>query len=262
MRVNLVCGSELCSDMIVKTTYDMLVDQLCRLQEVTLTAEHPDVVHVLGAWSAAAITSATSATKRHIPLIYTPLGALAPWHKPTASHQRRAATAQALIASGVLEQRLLSKEDSIPQLILNAVTTKTTTPTAMAYAYIALYDRHIKHYEEQRREEIEAKVRLLNEDDQQIVALCRTLLYAQYLYERHNIPKPFLRQLTALLTTSDFDEDHFADVAKLISLYDFTRRIEYVMREQTGLTEGFMPLPMSSDKAARAMLSAVTDYDN
>ncbi len=261
MRVHLICGIDLCNNALVTKTYNVLADQLSREKTVVLAEENPDIVHVVGAWSTPAIAIVKKSIKRHIPFVHTPLGSLSPWNKPTISQQKLSSMAQTIVASGVMEQRLLSKQgNNLLQLIFNPVTTKTTTPSEMAYAYMAIYERNIKANDTLLWENINDKIALLNEDDDKIIEICRYLLYAQYLYEKNNIPKPFLQTLTALFVNSDYNEDDFTEVLKLIRLYEFTRSLEYVMQEETALTEGFMPIPMNNDKGAKEMLKTVTNY--
>ncbi len=263
MRVNIICGDDPCKDKIAQTMCSLLTDYLSREEDVLLAEDNPDILHFVGAWSASTTALAKRAIKCRVPFVYTPLGSLSPWHKPTMSQLKLSAAAQTIVASGVMEQTLLSKQGmEHVVLIPNCVTTNTTTLSAMASAYSATYERDVNGGERSVWTEIDDKVRLLNESDENIVSLCRSLLYAQYLYDKRCIPKDFLLSLTNRLKNSDYDEEHFADVLHLISLYDFTQRLEYVLQEQAALTEGFMPIPMNSDKKAKEMLKAVTDYES
>ncbi len=261
MRVNIVCGADPSDHQLAQSTYEVLADQMNREKAFLLAEENPDMLHVVGAWDAQSIALAKHCTKRHIPFVHTPLGSLSPWYKPTVSQTKLSDRACAIVASGVMEQKLLSNQGvEHLQLILNAVTTKTTTPSEMAYEYMMVYAKNAKTNDMALWAEIDAKISLLNEDDKDIVTICRNLLYAKYLYEKENIPKKFLSDLTVLLESSDYDEDHFADVLRLITLHDFTARMEYLLGECAGLAEGFMPIPMNGDKEARAMVRMVTDY--
>ncbi len=261
MRVNIVCGVDLSGNKLARSTCDVLADQMSREKAFLLTEENPDMVHFVGAWDDESVALAKKCRKCRIPFVHTPLGSLSPWNKPSVGQLRLSAAACAVVASGMMEQKLLTSEGvENVQLILNAVTTRTTTPSEMAYAYMMVYAKNEKANDVKLWEDVDAKLNLLSEDDKGIVAICRNLLYAKYLYEKHSIPKAFLGELATLMEGSDYDEDHFADVLRLISLYDFAARMEYLLGEYGGLTEGFMPIPMNGDKEARVMARMVTDY--
>ncbi|MDO4195067.1 MAG: hypothetical protein Q4D33_02825, partial [Prevotellaceae bacterium] len=84
---------------------------------------------------------------------------------------------------------------------------------------------------------------------------------AQYLVQRKNLPQIFLNQLADVMERSDYDEDKLAGVLKLIKLYQFTQNIEHVMMTTANLGEGYMPVPYKEDKASKAMLDMITDYN-
>ena len=130
----------------------------------------------------------------------------------------------------------------------------------MASEYKNVYENVIKTNDDALWEDVEHQVGLIKESDPVILNICKNLLYARKLSERKNIPQIFLNQLADLLEKSDFDEDKLGEVLKLIRLYEFTQRLEYLMQETANLTEGFMPVPRKEDKTARAMLRIITDY--
>ncbi len=261
MRIRVVTASDPANDGIARKTSDVLAKEIESSPSAVLTDENPDVIHIIGAWDAPSTAIAKEATRKSIALVHTPLGSLSPWFKPTASHLKLSAGLQAVVASGVMEQELLddAEKDNL-RLILNCVTTYTTTPGDMASAYIKVYEEAAASTDASIWKAIDSKMSLLGETDESIIAICRELLYAQYLHKRNNIPKRFIDSLSELMTRSDYDEDHMADLLKLLSLYDFTQRLEYAMQEKSTLTEGFMPIPLLDDKGARDMASYVTDY--
>ncbi len=259
MRVNLICGDDLCGDNLPRKTFDLLAAILPE-NGIEFTDEHAEIVHIVGAWNAPTIATAKSAAVRAIPFVHTPLGSLAPWHKPAAGLLRLSAGANAVVVSGVMEQKLLDKQTGNRlQLIPNAVITATTSDDEMAAAYAALYARLVSENDAALRRAVDGKIKLLNEDDENIVKICRELLYAQCLRRQRTIPKSFLVDLTNLLTRSDFDEERFDNVLKLINLHAFTARIERTMQLLTGLTEGFMPITPSSEKEAKEIVKFVID---
>ncbi|MCD8305378.1 MAG: hypothetical protein LUC49_01760 [Prevotella sp.] len=259
MRVNILCGDDLCGNNLPQLTLGLLAENLPG-KGVALTEEHAEIVHIIGAWNAATTAAAKRAAAQAIPFVHTPLGSLAPWHKPAAVQLRLSSAAHAVVASGIMEQKLLGKRRSDRlQLIPNAVTTSTTTAGEMAEAYAKLYARLIEENDAALRESVDAKIKLLKEDDENIVKICRELLYAQCLCRQRTLPKSFLAALTDLFTRSDYDEERFDDVLKLINLHAFTARLERAMQQLTGLKEGFMPVAPSSEKEAREIMKIVIE---
>ncbi len=262
MRIRVITASDIVGDGIAERTCRTLTEEIESARSAILTDENPDVIHVIGGWDTHSIAAAREAQTKRIAWVHTPLGSISPWFNPSSSHMRLSMKATMLVASGAMEQELLDEGDRDNlRLILNATTTATTTAQEMASAYMEVYSEAAKITDKGIWDDIDAKMKLLNEHDGGIIGICRNLLYAQYLHKRGSIPRKFLDGLSSLMTSSDYDEDHMADILRLISLYDFTQRLEYAMQERSTLTEGFMPIPLKDDKEARDILGKVTDYE-
>ncbi len=130
----------------------------------------------------------------------------------------------------------------------------------MATQYKEVYKEAYEKTDANLWEEVNKRIEMLKETDASILEISRNLLYAQYLYQRGNIPQKFLDTLTALMTASNYNEDTMTEVLKLIQLDVFTQHLEYVMMEKSGLTEGFMPIIFKKDNTSVKMLDIVTDY--
>lgn len=263
MRIRVVTASDPANDGIARKTSDQLAKEIEHSPTAVLTAENPDVIHIIGAWDTPSTSIAKEATRKSIAVVHTPLGSLSPWYKPATIHMKLSAGLQAVVASGMMEQELLDDATGGNlRLILNCVTTNTTTPSEMASAYLSVYEEATASTTGSIWKAIDSKMSLIGETDESIIAICRELLYAQYLHKRNNIPRRFIDSLSELMTKSDYDEDHMADLLKLLSLYDFTQRLEYAMQEKSTLTEGFMPIPPLDDKGAKDMVNYITDYED
>ncbi len=261
MRLRIISNTDIDGNNLYLKTKEMLTDEIGKDNGFILTDENPDVVHIIGAWDSHAIKIANDAIKRHIALVYTPDGALSPWYKPTSSHVKLSFKASATISSGTMEQELLSGQDNRKlHLILNAVTTATTTAEEMATQYKEVYKKAFDDTDEALWEEVNKRIGMLKEKDESILEISHNLLYAQYLSIRGNIPQKFLDKLSALMTTSNYDEDTMTEVLKLINIDVFTQHLEYVMMEKSGLTEGFMPIIYKKDSTSEKMLDIVTNY--
>lgn len=261
MRLRILNTPDIDNNGISQKTKETLVAELAKDDSIILTDENPDVVHIIGAWNASSASVANDAIKRFIALVYTPLGTLSPWYKPASSHVRLSAKATATVASGTMEQKLLGERDNTNlHLILNAITTATTTAEEMASGYKAVYREATEKNDVTLWNEVNRRIGLLKEKDGAIQEICKNILYAQYLYRRRNIPHKFLGKLSTLMTGSNYNEDTMTEVLRLIKLDTFTQRLEYVMLEKSGLTEGFMPIIYKKDKVSEQMLDLVTDY--
>ncbi len=261
MRLNIINTVDIDNNGISRKTKELLAAELENDNDIILTDENPDVVHVIGAWNANAAKTANDAIKRFISLVYTPLGSLSPWYNPASSHVKLASKASATVASGSMEQELLSGHDiKNLHLVPNAVTTTTTTAQEMASSYKTIYKEAMERTDVTLWNEVNRRIGLLKEKDEAIQEICKNILYAQYLYQRRNLPQTFLDKLSALMTASNYNEDTMAEVLKLIKLDVFTQHLEYVMMEKSGLTEGFMPIIYKKDKVSEKMLDLVTNY--
>lgn len=261
MRLRILSNTDIDGNGLYLKTKETLVSEIGKDDGFILTDENPDVVHIIGAWDNHAVKIANDAIKRHIAWVYTPAGALSPWYKPTSSHSKLSFKASATISSGAMEQELLSGQDSRKlHLILNAVTTATTTQEEMATQYKEVYKLAFDNTDEALWEEVNKRIGMLKEKDESILEISRNLLYAQYLSVRGNIPQKFLNKLSALMTDSNYNEDTMAEVLKLINIDIFTQHLEYVMMEKSELTEGFMPIIYKKDSTSEKMISIVTDY--
>ena len=261
MRIRIVKAADPYNDGIAEKTYKALTNELRKIEGVELTEENPDIIHIVGTWNTTTTKIANDAYKRHIALAHTPLGSLSPWYKPTAASLKQSSNATRLVATGTMELEILNvKRKTHLCMILNCVTTALTNAEKMAEQHLILYKEATEETDKKLWEEVVKKIELLNEADESIVEICKNLMYAQYLHQRGNIPQKFIDNLSKLMTVSNYDEDHLSDVLKLINLYSFTQRLEYVMQEDSTLTEGFMPVPMREDAAAKEMLKLITNY--
>jgi hypothetical protein len=261
MRLKIFNTPDIESNGLSHKTKEMLATEIEKDSSVIMTDENPEVIHIIGAWDTTSVKIANDAIKKHIALVFTPLGSLSPWYKPSSSFVKLSSKATAMVSSGVMEHELLSgQEKKNLHLILNAVTTATTTAEEMASAYKIVYKEAIEETDAALWKEIDRKIGMLNEKDEAILLICRHLLYAQYMYKRQNIPHKFINNLAVLMTNSNYNEDDMIEMLKLINLNVFTQHLEYVMMEKSALTEGFMPIIYKKDKVSEKMIELVTDY--
>lgn len=261
MRIRMFLGADLDNNKIPERTIETLCAEFAKDQNIEITDDNPDVIHFFGAWTPSAQNVAKDAHMKYIATVHTPLGSLSPWQPRSSANVKLTSRCTAIVASGQMELELIDDGTSRKLTnILNPVVTNTTTPEKMASEYKDVYIKYIRVNDDKLWEDIVRKVGMIRESDEMILNICKNLLYAQCLATRRNIPHTFINNLSNLLTNSNYDEDRLGEVLKLINLYHFTQRLEYILREKSGLTEGFMPLPMKDDKATHQMLTLITDY--
>lgn len=262
MRIRLLLGADPDKNRIPEQMLALLTKELSKDGSIVLTDENPDVIHLVGAWTSSTVGIAKDAHAKAIAFVHTPLGTLSPWYKPSTSHVKLTTKSTFVVASGQMENELLNdgRMENL-KMVLNAVVTQKTSAALMCSEYRAIYHEAVKRNDEAVWDAVDSKMNLLKDIDPVIVNICKNLLYAQYLVQRKNLPQIFLNQLADVMERSDYDEDKLAGVLKLIKLYQFTQNIEHVMMTTANLGEGYMPVPYKEDKASKAMLDMITDYN-
>ncbi len=90
--------------------------------------------------------------------------------------------------------------------------------------------------------------------------LMATFRLLHKLAGRHLLAVRHLIELDKELREHNCDEDDLCDTLQESRLLKFAGRLMYVIRQFTGLTEGFMPLPPLCDRTSRAMYKQVENY--
>ena len=260
MRIQLVKGADADGSLLNIQTHDLLHELLEKIPSVDLLSPNPDVIHIMGEWNSHTEAILKDAVQRHIAVVYTPLCALSPWKNATSKVTHLSWKATMVVASGAMEQEYLDdgSTDRHLMLIKNACTTNTTTADDMVTQYLIAYDEAVRINDQQLWTQVDSKVALIKNTDATMMQLCRQFIYAQYLFQRRNIPQPFINDLATLLKQSNYDEDRLADILHLIRLHAFVARLETVMAEVSSLTEGYMPIPSLNDKTTKVILSYLT----
>lgn len=254
----------------------LLASALSRLLQTAaghvVTSENPDIVHFLGCWDASLARKAGSISRRLIPYVYSPLGGLSPWmiaHHSVAKHAQLMAFQRKMVehattihACGESERNdIVEKKWTTNVCIIeNPAVTVDISEEEMLSQMLALYNEAIRRHDEKTKATINTIVSKVDEPDETINHLLREILYARYLLHQGAIPASTLDTLSSLLTKSDIDEDHFAQLLNEMKIDTFFARLECVMQAESTLTEGFMPIPMREDRQATQMIAQVTRY--
>lgn len=156
MRVYLYIAHEADEDKsanrLATTLRDVMDGDVQIITKLTdFVRETPDVVHILGGWTAAASRLHRLAANRGIPILYSPMGSLMPWHtsgRLTKAQQKLVAKASVLHARSLLEDRWLHDGTDHPHIvcIADASLTRTLTKDEMVQQMKALYQKMADTY--------------------------------------------------------------------------------------------------------------------
>lgn len=253
-----------------------LVTTLSRLLESVaghvVTDENPDIVHFLGCWDIRMAHAATNIRRRLIPYIYSPLGGLQQWEidenklakqtQLTTFQRQLTKEAAAVHVCGEMEcKSIISKKwNTNVRIIENPAVSNDINENEMVRQILTLYEETINHHDNKIKDDIAQKVSDVKEEDETVNSLLREILYARYQLHRGGLPALTLDNLSAHLTKSDIDEDHFEQLLTDMKINKFFARLECVMASESTLTEGFMPIPMIEDRVADKIKSSITRY--
>lgn len=239
---------------------------LARFADTSITdtdddAAAPHLMHIIGAFDIHAAQALFKAHKQLIPVVYSPLGGLNEWEIKAEQLKKRTL----LIA---YQKRMLRLADTIhvtsnvekkaveaigkPRLmavILNPVVTTQITETALGDSFHGLYCQTIERHEQEIHADIDRRTAFLD-DRPAMQTIIRKILYLRYRLRQGSLPQPLLDDLAHTMIEADYDEDQMADVLREQGLYQLATQLEQVMAENSGLTEGFMPIPPSTVKSA------------
>lgn len=224
-----------------------------------------DVALLMGAWSYRLSRVASRARRVGVPCVMIPLGDLSAWNR-THPHSSRflqrwfyqagmARKSECLIATTPMEKEnllALSWNEDV-RLVRYPLYTRMTNDQLMTDGLRVISESVLQTFEERR----EAQVAGMTDN-----AICRQILRISLRMPHRNIPKGYLDQLHAMLRADDYDEDVLAAEMDKLRLSPFAAALFHVMREQTGLTEGFMPIPDKKGKLVKRIQGYLRDADD
>ena len=156
MRVYLYIAHEADEDKsanrLATTLRDVMDEDVQIISKPTdFARETPDVVHILGSWTVAASRLHRLAATRGIPILYSPMGSLMPWHtsgRLTKAQQKVVEKASVVHARSLLEDRWLHDGTDHPRIvcIADAFLTKTLATDEMVNQLQALYQKMADTY--------------------------------------------------------------------------------------------------------------------
>lgn len=262
MRVQFIIPSALSNDDIIGGFAKGLKDALCPSFDIEAVNEHPNLIHVFGAWQTLSTKTLEDAHRRRIPIVFSPLGGLTPWtichhdHAAQKAQKQAVRWADIVHAAGPEEQKaVLHWAENRQRVIILPipVITATTTFQQVAKAFSNEYKQMSDAHDQRITEEIARQTEALQEKNAYIRHIVSATLYLHYWYGRGTLPSTILNELADYLITHDYDEDAIPSILDAVGMRTFFQQLLQVLSDITPLTEGFMPLPAVNDKQSKAM---------
>ena len=77
------------------------------------------------------------------------------------------------------------------------------------------------------------------------------MLYVRHQLHQGCIPHESLTDLCQTMVQTDYNEDEMNDILRQMKWDKWMSRLEQIMSETDGMTEGFMPLPPLNDNVTK-----------
>lgn len=269
MRIKFYQSTACKADQAMNGFTEMLQQSLVTQDGMLAVDNHEDMIHLLGPIDDTMIRIITTAYQRHIPLIYSPLGALSPWLAGekgkllTRAVQKAVSLVPVVHAIGPYEQSVIERLMDKECLVLsfpNPVVTNQVSKDEMAEFFASNYKKYAARHDGNIRRAIDMQLQELKDDI--TLHLCKEILYLHYWHIRETLPLHAMNALTDYMTSHDYDEEAFALTLKRLRMDVFFGRLEQVMADCCSLTEGYMPLPAIADKQTEKMAAMVFNPDN
>lgn len=272
MRIQVIVTKPTETSSINFSMATLLKEHIEKQNDMTLTSQAPDIIHVFGKWSAHTANLVTKINKRHIPSVFTSLDGLQPlahnaYNRPSsisvAINMKRIITNTTIIhVCGPTEARLtavLCPQEKI-RVIPNPIITNIITSSDMSHNMSIIYKETIDSHEKTVREQISKQVKSISSRDKNIIDICCHILYIKYMLNRGGVPISLLNHLSQDMTTKQYDEEEMSGIINKLKISHFTSSLLSVLGQKSTLTEGFMPISATDDKLATRIINNIVNY--
>lgn len=234
---------------------------LGKMCDITSALPEADIVLIIGAWSTKGALLARQSRKMGIPYIVCPLGDLSARNKKSpflkraiqvAAYQKRMCrNADLVIATTPMERDYLTRLGWSKGVILLRYFnyTHAITDGEMVATMREMGATTLTLFEQRKAEMIASKTQ---------DAIITQIMQIQSRMPHKNIPRKYLDDLHTLLYADNYDEDVLNAELSALKLTSFAASVFQAMSEETGLTEGFMPLPAKKGSKSKQILKYVS----
>ena len=222
--------------------------------DITIVTDgYYDFLHVIGLPTSSVIRHLQQERERLIPIVYSPLGTIAPWSKIPIP--KTLGKYIAWHACGKHEYEYLQQQFTPTTItwLKNPVTTTDLTAADFASAIQRFYQEVLEHHEDFIWSLIRQRIGLLHlkEEQPELFQVLQQILYVEYKFKRKQILSSNIKELGHLMHEMKYDEDELANSLQALHTYDFMASLEQVMEERKLLSEGFMPSPALQNRITK-----------
>lgn len=222
----------------------------------------PHLVHVFGAWDSAAAKFLSKAHRRTIPVVFSPVGGLLDWNKEELPPQKRIALlpgqksmiahSEVVFAWSDQERKSIEamKKPQRMEEFANPVISNTISADELAASMLAIYQQAVAEFDAKVRERINNDISKWK-DSEGITSVLFKMLYVRHQLHQGCIPHESLTDLCQTMVQTDYNEDEMNDILRQMKWDKWMSRLEQMMSETDGMTEGFMPLPPLNDNVTK-----------
>ncbi len=265
MNLQVLATQDFRQDYINVTLYESLCHEFKNHGIMTVVDKNPDIIHLFGQWNGESIKVINKFNARNIPVVFTSTNGLIDLNTFGYSFTKRATTNRyvkkisqrvaTVHVCGTVEGHVVHElcKEADACCIRNCHYTNLISKHNMLQDFENLYVSIVKKHDESIKQLISNKIKDANISDRAIALITSKLLYLQVLHIKGSIPGACIDELSKTLTETDYNEQHLCNVLHKLKIYKFTSRAMQMLNDCSTLTEGFMPMPPTNDKATAAL---------
>ena len=222
--------------------------------DITDNLVDADIVLIVGAWTISGAQLARKSRKMGIPYIVCPLGDISERNRKNPYIKRSLQMymyqrdmyqkASLIIATTPMEKDYLSqlKWNENINLIRYFGYSHLTSQQSMQGDWEHTNTSTLSTFEKIKAEAIAEQTK---------DAIIAQILQIKSRMPHKNIPQKYMDDLHTLLYADDYDEDAIHEELNKLKITDYAASVFQAMTENTGLTEGFMPVPAKKGRKSK-----------
>lgn len=269
MNLQIIATQDFRQEYINVKLYESLCHEFKDRGTITVVDKNPDIVHLFGLWDDESMKVVHGFNARKIPVVFTSINGLIALNASGNSFSQQnsinryvkkiSQKVAKVHVCGTVEGNAVHGlcKDSDTHCIKNCYYTNLISKHEMLHDFENMYVSIVEKHDDNVRQLISNQIKDANLSDNAIALIISKMQYLQYLQIKGSIPKAYIDELSEIFTETDYNEQHLCNILHKLKLYKFTSRAMQMLSECSTLTEGFMPMPPTDDKATDALKQCI-----